>query len=112
MKELNLNISNRIAALKLFDAFKGGISQLSVILEDVKKCVVSPEEWEAAKLAKTPNADGKTENWQWEDEGSEKAIQLGQDSVDYLVKVIKEKSDAGEFSLADRAVLDLNAKLQ
>lgn len=110
MKELTLNISDRIAAMKLFDAFKGGITQLSTILEDVKKCVVTEDEWKAAKLVKKPNGDG-TENWQWEDPGSEKKIPLGQESIDYLKSAIKAKSDANELGLADRNILDLNAKL-
>lgn len=108
---VSLTIGERLAALKLFDAFKGGLSQLSVILEDVKKFVVTEEEWTAAGLTKTPSGDGKTEQWKW-DEKEPKSIEIQKDSVDYLTSKIQEKSDAGEVSLADVALISLSAKLK
>ena len=43
-KTITLTIGERVAALKIFDAFKGGITELTAILDDVKKIVIS-ETW-------------------------------------------------------------------
>jgi hypothetical protein len=110
-KELSLTIAERLAAVKLFDEFKGGLSQMAMILDDVKGFVVTPEEWEKSNLVKKQNADG-TESWNWTDEGSEKAVTLSQESLDYLTGKIKAKSDAGELTLADKSLISLENKLK
>ena len=110
-KEVSLTISERIAAVKLFDEFKGNLSTLTFILDDVKQFVVSPEEWEKAKLVKKTNSDG-TETWNWSDEGSEKAVKVQKESATYLADKIKAKSDAKEITLADKALISLNGKLE
>lgn len=109
-KEFQLTIGERVAAAKIFDGFKGALSALSVILDDIKGIVVTPTEWDAAKLVKTPGANG-TENWSWTDEGSDKAISLSVEAVDYLRKEIKTKSDANEITLQDKALIGLDKKL-
>ena len=116
-KTITLTIGERLAAVRLFDAFKGSISVLSVLLEDVKKFVISQEEWEKANLVKTPglDAEGKptgNETWKWNEVGTDKEIVAEQDSVDYLLGEIKKKSDAGEITLADVALVTLEKKLK
>lgn len=110
-QELNLSIAERVAAVKIFDDFKGSISQLSQILEDVKAFVVTEADWKAAGLKKIPQANG-TENWTWEDAGTDKVVKLGSESLAYLAKKIKEKNDAGEITLADKALITLEGKLK
>lgn len=112
-KELQLTIGERIAAAKIFDAFKGAITQLAAILDDVKSIVITEDEWNKAKLVKTP-VEGSTtgaENWNWTDEGSEKTVTFSQEAVDYLRKEIKTKSEANELTLADKALITLEKKL-
>lgn len=112
-KELKLTIGERVEAAKLFEEISKGtnLETLAMLLEEVKKVVVTAEDWEVAKLVKTPNADG-TERWNWTDEGSEKEVSMQDKMVDLLKAKIKAKSDANEFSLADQAVISLNNKLQ
>lgn len=113
-KELNLPISERLACIRLFDEFKGNVSGLAGLIDDIKLVSVKPEEWEAAKLVKTPIApeQGGGENLQWKDEGSEKVISLSEETVAYLKSKIKEKSDANELTLQDAPMISLNSKLQ
>lgn len=108
-KKLSLKIGERLAAIKMFDAFKGSLSTLAVLLEDVKPFAISDEEWKKANLVKTPNADG-TEQWKWDDV-VEKEISIQPASVEYLKSEIKKKSDAGEATLADVALISLEKKL-
>lgn len=109
-KTINLTIGERLAALKLFDAFKGSITTLAGIMDDVKQFPVTAEEWTEANLVKTPNQDG-TENWKW-DEKVNKDVTLAAVTVQYLLEEINKKSDAGEVTLADMALLSLNEKLK
>jgi hypothetical protein len=110
-KELSLNLSERLSGVKLLNEFKGGLDVLAVLLEDVKKISIKEEEWAAAELKKTKNAD-ETETWNWKDEGSEKALDLQAETLKYLSEKIKAKSDAGELSLSDSAMLALDKKLK
>ena len=112
-QDLNLSIGERVQVAKLFDEMSKNtnLETLGLLIDEMKKVAVTPEEWEAAKLVKTPNGDG-TERWNWTDAGSEKDITLQEKTVELLKAKIKAKSDANELSLADSAVLSLNAKLQ
>ena len=109
-KTISLTLAERLAALRLFDAFKGSISDLALIIEDVKAIAVKEDEWTAANLNKTPNADGSV-TWNWTDEGTDKEFTLANSSVEYLKSTIDTKSEAGEFSIADKAIVTLAAKL-
>lgn len=104
-------IGERIAALKIFDSFKGSLSVLSVLLEDVKQFTVSTEEWEQAERKIDKNADG-TENWNWNDEKVVKEINLQSESAQFLKDEIKKKSDAGEVTLKDIALVNISKKLE
>ena len=110
MKTIALTLGERLAAVRMFDSFKGSISVLAVLLEDVKKFVIDAEEWEKANLIKTPAGDG-TESWKWNEEGTDKDIEIQPESVEYLLAEIKKKSDTGEITLADVALVTLEKKL-
>ena len=112
-KELKLTIQERIAAAGIFDQFKGSITQLAAILDDVKTIAVTPDEWKAVNLVKTP-VEGGRENWQWDpalDEQNAKTVSMSQEAADYLAKEIKTRSDEGTLSLADKGIVSLYKKL-
>ena len=109
MKNITLTIGERLAALKIFDAFKGSISELSTIMDDVKQLVITPEDWTAANRVVTKTDGG--EQWKWDEtvKSTWKNIKLEQASVGYLVKTIKEKADV---TIADIALISLNNKIK
>ena len=111
-KTINLTLSERIAALRLFDAFKGSITELSVVLDDVKTLTISKEEWEAAGRQTEKNPEG--ERWTWNDADIKtfKDITLQSDSLDYLRKTIKERSTRKEILLSDVSLISLQKKLE
>lgn len=109
-KTLNLTIGERIKALAILDSFKGSLATLAVLLEDVKDFAVSEEEWTAANLVKTPQADG-TVTWKWDDVGA-KDVKAQKATVDFLLDEIKKKSDANEITLADVSLISLDKKLR
>lgn len=111
-KEVQLTIGERVEALKMFDMFKGALSAMAAVLDDVKAIAISGEDWTAANMKKTNPDEKGNYSMTWDDEGSEKTIPMSQEGVDYLLGKIKEKSEAGEFTIADKAVITLEAKLK
>ena len=111
MKKLKLNISERLFALKYLDDFKGSVSMLAKVLDNVKQFGVTKEDWERAEKVETKN--GNSIQWQWNDEkGGLKEIEVDKDVVDYLAVTIDKVEKAGGFGLADKAVIDLKTKLE
>ena len=108
--KVTLNLGERVALLRLFDAFKGSITALASILDDVKKVSITSEEWEKAKLVKTKGEDG-VETWKW-NEIEETEIELSKEGIDYVKAEIKRKSDANEITLGDVSLLSLENKLK
>jgi len=122
-KAVTLTIGERYAALKIFDAFKGSITELASILDDVKKLTVSLDEWKKAgrkmldkngvELPEDAEVSAVASiKWNEDDKATWKEIKLESESVGYLVKSIKEKSDKNEITLADLALINLNNKLK
>lgn len=109
-KSLSLTIGERLAAVKILNEFKGNMSDLAGLLDDVKKFVVTEEEWAAANLVKTPNGDG-TETYKWDDV-AEKTIEIADATGVYIGKKINEKSEAGELTMQDRSSMTLADKLK
>lgn len=109
MKTIQLTIGERLAALKVFDAFKGSVTELVTIMDDVKSLVITPEDWEKAKRTITKTDTG--EQWKWEeaDESTWKEVTLQAASVSYLLKSITEKTDV---TIADIALISLSNKLK
>lgn len=121
-KKLELTIGERLAAIRIFDAFKGGLSTLSILLEDVKAFTITPEEWKAANLRKSPTDEDLAamdpearskvnQTWNWDDVGS-KEVTVQDPTLEYLVSAIKKKSDEGDVTLADVALITLDKKLK
>ncbi len=108
-KTVTLTIGERVAALRVFDAFKGGLATLRILLEDVKQLPVTEAEWTEAGLVKTPTQDGQ-ENWKW-DEKVSKEVTFQPEVVDYLRATIKAKSDNNEITLQDLPLSSLDEKL-
>lgn len=109
-KTITLTIGERVAALKIFDAFSGTMATMKSLLDDVKQLPVTEEEWTKANLVKTPIAGGQ-EQWKW-DETVNKEVTLQGDTVDYLKTKIKEKSDGGQITMADVSLASLDEKLK
>src|SRR3990167_6448876 len=111
MKTVELNISERVFALGYLDNFKGTVSLLAKVLEDVKKFGVKQEDWEKAdrKIIKT----GDSESWTWNDEkGGLKSIEADEDTLTFLKVEIVKKERAEGFGLKDKAVISLLGKLE
>lgn len=110
MNKLEITIAERIAAMRLFDEFKGTLSQTAAILDDVRALAVKNDKWEKVNLRKTQNPDGSV-TWNWDDEGSEENINMSPEGVSYLKDAVTKRSDNNEIGLADKALITLMSKL-
>ena len=106
----NLTVGERLAALQLFDEFKGSLSQTAIVLDDVKLLVVNDEKWTKVNLKKTPNPNGSV-TWNWDEDGSEEDISISPEGVSYLKAKINEKSEKNAITLSEKALITLMAKL-
>lgn len=120
-KNVSLTIGERVAAIGILNDGKFSNSQLAVVLGDIKNIAITPEEWQEAHLTKTPTDEevaalsqeeraNVRQTWKW-DETIVKAIEIGQETVDFLHAEIKRKGDASELTIADSALLSLDTKI-
>lgn len=110
-KTIILTLGERLAALRICDAFKGSIIELTSIMDDVKKLAIKPEEWEVANRIIEENGAQQTWKWDEENEKTFKEVSLDNATVSYIEKSIKEKSDKGEVTIGDVAFISLSKKL-
>lgn len=121
-KNVSLTIGERVAAISLLNEGKFNNATLAVVLDDIKKIAVTPEDWAGANLVKTPTDEqvslmtqeeraATNQTWKWNDDAAMKEVELGQETIDFLHNEIKRKGDALELSISDGAVLTLDKKL-
>lgn len=117
-KEIILTISERVAASKIINAFKGTLDQLSLMLDSMKLIAITNEEWEKADLTKTAIKDENgeptgQEQWNWNDHSPEldKTITVESDVVLYILNDIKAKEEAKEITMGDAPLITLKQKL-
>jgi len=112
MKKTNLNIGERIYVLGLLNQYKGNHRTLALVLQDIVPVGISNEEKEEIEMKDVKNEDGQIVSIQWDSvKAKDKELELHDEVVDYLKKVIEDKSKAGEFTIADRQVITLLEKL-
>ncbi len=117
-KEITITISERVAIAKILNGFKGDLTVLSLLLEDIKKIAITEEEWTKAELKKTPilNEHGEAtgqESWNWQDkEELNKTVELAPDTALYILNQIKEKEEKKEITMADISLITIKEKLQ
>lgn len=116
MKTVSLNLSERVFAVAIINAYKGGLETLSYLLEDVRGLGITEEEWEKAerKINQVFDKDGNPQTtWNWNDEkGGTKDCAISKQTADYIVDEINKKDKAGEYTVADKAAITLREKLK
>jgi hypothetical protein len=117
MKELKLTIAERVAAATLMSQFKGDYVTRAILAKDAPGLAVTKEDWDAAKLVKSPTdaeitalpedkRAGVQQSLTWQDEGSEKKVFFAQQTFDFLLQSLDAKKDYS-FSAADNGYVKL-----
>lgn len=108
---IELNISERVAALSILNQFKGNLDRLASILEDIREFSITDSDWK--KADKKEFQEGESTKWTWDDvKGGLKKIPLNEDTIKYLIEDIEKRDKAAEFTLSDKAYITLLAKLK
>ena len=120
-KKIEATLGERVAAISVLNEGKFSNSGLAAVLDDIKKLAITPEEWTAADLTKTPSdaevaalPEDKRANvqqtWKWNETGVTE-LELGQETVDFLHTEIKRRGDASELKISDGNLISLDKKL-
>ena len=127
-KTIKISIDEIRAINPILRDFKGDLVELAALLDDVKKLVITDDDWKEAKLVKSPTDEDvkaqidalpedqkktfKVEQRLTWDPAWEKEVTLDGAVVSYIVAKIKEKSDKKEITLNDTSLVSINKKLQ
>lgn len=113
MKTISLNLLEKASGKQLLDAFKGSLSDLAVIFEDIKKFVITKEEIESIKVdGAVPDVNGNIPLSDKKAEETITEIELNNETIDYLKATISEMDKKKEFSLKNTAILTLLEKIK
>jgi len=111
MKELKLNVPERLVALGIFNnpQNKVATSELKVYLDDVGKFRLTLEEKAAVKWEDITNNEGEIISVKWNEEGVEpKAIEIDE----FVRAFLQEKLEKLEGSAADPLALSIVSLLE
>lgn len=113
MKRLNLTVPERLKATQLLNEFNGNLSNLSIILQDIKQFPLSNEELEKVGGKTSVTSDGKQMvTWDPSRESEiDKNIDVQPFTLMYLKNAIQTKSDNEKFEVGDEPILSLLDKL-
>ena len=110
-KTIELQITERILLLGIFNQVKGDIETLSAVLDDVKAVSMSEDEKKEVNFREVKNEEGQVVSFAW-DKSEPKEITLSEKTIKFVNKFIEDKSKAQELTLADSPLLEIINKLK
>lgn len=111
MKEVTLNVVERIMMIGMFNLVKNDAETLRAVLDDIKNISLSDEEKKEINIQDVIGEDGKVASLKW-DKSIDKTVTLQEKTVKFVLEFIKTKSDNKELGVADAALLEIQSKLQ
>lgn len=110
-KEVSLSHAERLELSTVLNTAKFiSLADMGYALEDAKAIVHSQEEIEKVSMKEVIVGSGTRINWT--EDGELKTVTVSQTTMDAVDKALKTKEDAGEITLADQALVALQAKLK
>jgi hypothetical protein len=98
----------RLYLIGLLNKFKGSLSGLAHILEDLKKLDISQQERKEMNLREEPKGSGLLK---WDNE-KELEITLSEATIEYIQETIKEKDSKKDFTIEDSVLIHLLDKIK
>ena len=94
---LKLTVGERIYTKNILNDFKGSLENLGIVLEDIKKILLTPDEKKKCEYVETVNPNGQT-NMTWNPKGSKEVeLDLNKITIEYVLKYIQNKDKNGEY---------------
>jgi hypothetical protein len=105
---INFTFKERLYLIGVLNKFKGSLSSLVFILEDLKKIDISGQEKKEMNLREEPKGSG-TLKWD-----SEKDIEvvLAESTIGFIEQFIKEKDENKELTIGDSVLIDILEKIK
>jgi hypothetical protein len=107
-----IKTNERLIINGILNLFKGSLSDLSMVLEDLKKLKFTKEEIENLKIEEVKDEAGNIAIKWDEEKATEMEIELSEASLAFIKKFIDEKSEKGELTLLDKEFIDVRAKVE
>ena len=113
-KKIVLTIAERFTLTGILDSYKGGMTGLASILNDIKEVIVSEDEKKAMNFRIEPEnpKEGEVQKFKWDQPAPDKEVSFEQPTLDYVLQFIKDKDEKGEVTLSDIALLSLKEKIE
>ena len=114
--KVKLNISERIFALGILNAFKGKMETMATIMDDIKAVTISDEDKKKCEWVENMGKDEKGNDTivsvGWNDiKGGDKELEFQPLTLDYILQVIEERNEKGDLTFQDKAIISLKEKL-
>jgi hypothetical protein len=124
---MQLTLKERLFIYALLDGYKGGISKIKQISEDIKNVAITVDEWKEAGRVNTIEVEGvstdypfgdesvdnilkdggKFVGYKWDEAKVLKEIEFQGDTTEYITEKLKEIDSKGEVSLKDTEIVSL-----
>jgi hypothetical protein len=113
-KTISLDVPERFKVTELLNLYKGGLSTLAFVLDDLKKIAFTPEEMTEYEIKTTPSPDVPgSYNINWNaTKNTPKDFEISKESADFMFAEIDKKDKAGEFGRGDEIFITLLEKVK
>lgn len=111
MKEITLDVAQRIMFLGMLNQVKNDIETLGAAIEDSKEIALTEADKVEMGFAEVKNAEGQVVSFKWE-KSLDKTVTLSPKTVEYALGFINQKSEAKELTMADAPLLEIKKKLE
>lgn len=111
MKQLELNVTERILLIGIFNQVKGDIETLQSVLDDVKNVSLSEKDKKEINFREVKNDNDEVVSYAW-DKSDPKKISLSDKTVKFIIKFIEDKSKESALTVADAPLLETLKKLK
>lgn len=110
---IKFTLEERFALEKILNSFKGSISLLALVLEDIKKISLTKEDLKNIEGKYVPRDGGVMFEYKLSKSHlGEKDIDLHEDVAGFIIKSIEEKSTKGELTIHDKELINIKEKLE
>ena len=110
---IQFTLEERFAVERILNSFKGSISLLALVLEDIKKISLSKEEVKKIEGKYVPRDGGVMFEYKLSRSHLlTKDIDLHEDVAGFIIKSIEDKSIKNEITIRDKELINIKEKLE
>ncbi len=105
--KVNLTIEERIITLGILNQFKGNLLDVKIVSDCLPAISMDKAEQEEVEYKVI---EGQSITWN-SAKAKDKEVELPEQAVNFILKIIDDKDEKQEFTLADKSLLSIKEKL-